>query len=52
MTYIDEAVLAAYGWASDVPDEKILEGLLALNLERPAAGQGGAGEEDEAEDEE
>ncbi len=37
---LDNAVLNAYGWPHDVKDEGILEGLLALNLER-AAGQGG-----------
>jgi len=31
---IDEAVFAAYGWPSDLSEEKILERLLALNLER------------------
>jgi hypothetical protein len=31
---LDEAVFAAYGWKSDLSDEKILEKLLALNLER------------------
>ena len=31
---LDEAVFAAYGWASDLSDEEILEKLLALNLER------------------
>ncbi|MFZ1040249.1 MAG: type IIL restriction-modification enzyme MmeI [Anaerolineales bacterium] len=31
---LDEAVCAAYGWQSDLSDEEILEGLLALNLER------------------
>jgi hypothetical protein len=31
---LDEAVFAAYGWNSDLPDEEILEKLLALNLER------------------
>jgi type II restriction/modification system DNA methylase subunit YeeA len=35
---LDEAVFAAYGWPADLDDEKILERLLALNLER-AAGQ-------------
>lgn len=31
---LDAAVLAAYGWPSDLSDEQILENLLALNLER------------------
>ena len=31
---LDEAVFTAYGWASDLSDEEILEKLLALNLER------------------
>jgi hypothetical protein len=31
---LDEAVCAAYAWKSDLSDEKILEKLLALNLER------------------
>ena len=34
---LDEAVFAAYGWDADMPDEELLEKLLALNLER--AGQ-------------
>ena len=40
---LDTAVAAAYGWADytpDMPDEEILKRLLALNLERSAAGQG------------
>jgi type II restriction/modification system DNA methylase subunit YeeA len=37
---LDEAVYAAYGWSSDVPDEEILKNLLALNLERSASGDG------------
>lgn len=32
---LDAAVFAAYGWPPDLPDEEILENLLALNLERP-----------------
>jgi hypothetical protein len=36
---LDAAVLAAYGWAADLPDAAILERLLALN----AARAGGAG---------
>jgi hypothetical protein len=35
---LDEAVFAAYGWASDLSDEEILERLLALNLERAGRG--------------
>ena len=31
---LDEAVAAAYGWPTDLPDEEILKRLLALNLER------------------
>jgi hypothetical protein len=31
---LDQAVLAAYGWKSDLSDEEILEKLLALNLKR------------------
>jgi hypothetical protein len=31
---LDEAVFAAYGWASDLSDEEILERLLVLNLKR------------------
>ena len=34
---LDRAVLDAYGWPHDLTDEQILERLLALNLERPAA---------------
>ena len=33
---LDEAVLDAYAWPHDLPDEDILERLLALNLERAA----------------
>jgi hypothetical protein len=33
-----KAVFAAYGWPSDLSDEEILEGLLALNLERSDTG--------------
>ena len=35
---LDRAVLAAYGWPSDVSDEDLLAGLLALNLAREPAG--------------
>jgi len=31
---LDDAVLDAYGWPHDLPDDQILERLLALNLER------------------
>jgi hypothetical protein len=31
---LDEAVFAAYGWKSEIPDEEILEMLLKLILER------------------
>jgi hypothetical protein len=31
---LDQAVSAAYGWPAALPDEEILERLLALNLER------------------
>ncbi len=31
---LDQAVSAAYGWPKDLPDEEIMERLLALNLER------------------
>ncbi|MBI5695275.1 MAG: class I SAM-dependent DNA methyltransferase [Nitrospirae bacterium] len=31
---LDEAVAAAYGWESDLPDEEVLRRLLELNLER------------------
>jgi hypothetical protein len=31
---LDAAILDAYGWPNDLPDEQILERLLALNLER------------------
>jgi hypothetical protein len=30
---LDAAVAAAYGWPADLPDEAILERLLALNME-------------------
>lgn len=36
---LDVAVAAAYGWASDISDEEVLEALLALNLERGTGGQ-------------
>jgi len=31
---LDAAVAAAYGWPADLPDDAMLERLLALNLER------------------
>jgi len=31
---LDDAVLDAYAWPHDLPDDQILERLLALNLER------------------
>jgi hypothetical protein len=31
---LDAAVLAAYGWLTDLSDDEILARLLALNLER------------------
>ena len=34
---LDAAVTDAYGWLADLPDAEILEGLLALNLERAEA---------------
>jgi len=34
---LDAAVFAAYGWAPEMTDEAILEGLLALNLEQAKA---------------
>ena len=34
---LDEAVFAAYGWSADLVDGQIIEGLLALNLEREPA---------------
>ena len=36
---LDAAVAAAYGWPADLPDDQILERLLALNLERAAEEQ-------------
>ena len=35
---LDAAVADAYGWPPDLPDAEVLEWLLALNLERAAAG--------------
>ena len=34
---LDRAVLAAYRWHADLPDEEILERLLTLNLQRESA---------------
>ena len=34
---LDDAVLDAYNWPHDLPDDQILERLLALNLERASA---------------
>ena len=31
---LDRAVLAAYGWPADLPDEELLARLLAINLKR------------------
>jgi hypothetical protein len=39
---LDHAVLDAYGWPHDLPDDEILARLLALNLERAAAQAGPA----------
>ena len=36
---LDEAVAAAYGWPAGLGDDDILARLLALNLERAAAGR-------------
>ena len=36
---LDAAVFAAYGWDPSMTDEKLLESLLALNLERAASGR-------------
>jgi len=38
---LDGAVLDAYGWPADLPDDEILARLLALNLEREPASQKG-----------
>jgi type II restriction/modification system DNA methylase subunit YeeA len=35
---LDAAVAAAYGWPADLPEDAVLERLLALNLERAGAG--------------
>ena len=36
---LDRAVLAAYDWPADIPDDGLLARLLALNLERAEAGR-------------
>ena len=36
---LDAAVATAYGWPADISDEEALARLLALNLERAAAGR-------------
>ena len=36
---LDDAVLDAYGWSHDIPDDAILERLLTLNLERASSGE-------------
>jgi len=36
---LDAAVEAAYGWPADLGEEEALARLLALNLERAAAGR-------------
>ena len=36
---LDAAVAAAYGWPADIAEEEALAHLLALNLERAAAGR-------------
>jgi type II restriction/modification system DNA methylase subunit YeeA len=36
---LDAAVAAAYGWQADIAEEEALSRLLALNLERAAAGR-------------
>jgi hypothetical protein len=40
-TALDTAVLAAYGWPVELPDDEVLARLLALNLEREPAPQKG-----------
>ena len=39
---LDAAVLAAYGWDSEIEDSEMLASLLALNLEREGGGRGAA----------
>jgi hypothetical protein len=53
---LDHAVLDAYGWPHDLPDDEILARLLALNLERaaqagPALPAAAAAPTDDGEDE-
>jgi hypothetical protein len=36
---LDDAVAAAYGWPADIAEEEALARLLALNLDRAAAGR-------------
>jgi type II restriction/modification system DNA methylase subunit YeeA len=36
---LDAAVAAAYGWPAEIGEEEVLARLLALNLERAAAGR-------------
>jgi hypothetical protein len=36
---LDAAVAASYGWPADISEEEALARLLALNLERAAAGR-------------
>ena len=49
---LDHAVFAAYDWDSSMSDVVILEGLLALNLEREAAQAGNQAAEEEPEEDE
>lgn len=49
---LDQAVFAAYGWEASMSDMAILEGLLALNLEREAAQASDRVEPEQTEDEE
>jgi hypothetical protein len=46
---LDAAVAAAYGWPAGIPDDEVLQALLAWNLER--AGTEENGSEDQAPDE-
>ena len=38
LTWLDGAVLDAYAWPHDIPDDQILERLLAMNPERVSEG--------------
>ena len=49
---LDHAVFAAYDWDSSMSDVVILDGLLALNLERKAAKAGNQAAEEEPEEDE